>query len=78
MVSLSYLSINESEFIIGGRYFVTSGTGDLYIRSIKLDDNLKKFACQTTNKISREQKMSEPVLLSVKGMLLLSIRKKRL
>lgn len=53
-----------------GRYFVTSGTRDLYIRSVKADDNLKKFACQTTNKISRERKVSEPVHLSVKGKLL--------
>lgn len=51
----------------GGRYFVTSGTGDLYIRNVRPDDNLKKIACQTTNKISRERKLSEPVYLSVKG-----------
>ncbi|XP_055315179.1 cell adhesion molecule Dscam2 isoform X2 [Sitodiplosis mosellana] len=51
---------------MGGRYFVTSTTGDLYIRSVKSDDNLKKFACQTFNKITRERKISEPVHLSVK------------
>lgn len=50
-----------------GRYFVTSGTGDLYIRSVKADDNLKKFSCQTMNKISRERKISEPVYLTIKG-----------
>lgn len=52
---------------VGGRYFVTSGTGDLYIRNVRADDNLKKFTCQTTNKISRERKHSEPVYLSIKG-----------
>lgn len=54
-------------FYLAGRYFVTSSTGDLYIRSVKADDNLKKFACQTTNRITRERKISEPVHLSIKG-----------
>lgn len=52
----------------GGRYFVTSGTGDLYIRSVKIDDKLKMFSCQTMNKVTRERKISEPVYLSIKGM----------
>lgn len=46
---------------------MTSTTGDLYIRSVKSEDNLKKFACQTFNKITRERKISEAVHLSVKG-----------
>lgn len=54
-------------YYLAGRYFVTSSTGDLYIRSVKADDNLKKFACQTTNRITRERKISEPVHLSIKG-----------
>lgn len=54
-------------FFLAGRYFMTSSTGELYIRSVKADDNLKKFACQTTNKITRERKISEPVQLSIKG-----------
>lgn len=58
------------KIIPAGRYF-TSSTGDLYIRTVKADDNLKKIACQTTNKISKERKISEPVHLSVKGKLLL-------
>lgn len=48
---------------------VSSGTGDLYIRSVKSDDNTKKFSCQTTNVLSGERKLSEPVYLSIKGKL---------
>lgn len=48
---------------------MTSTTGDLYIRSVKSEDNLKKFACQTFNKITRERKISEPVHLSAKGII---------
>ncbi|XP_031617665.1 Down syndrome cell adhesion molecule-like protein Dscam2 isoform X3 [Contarinia nasturtii] len=51
---------------MGGRYFMTSTIGDLYIRSVKSDDNLKKFSCQTMNKITKERKISEPVQLSAK------------
>lgn len=55
--------------LLAGRYVVTSGTGDLYIRSVKSDDNTKKFSCQTTNILSGERKLSEPVYLSIKGKL---------
>lgn len=46
---------------------MTSGNGDLYIRTVQADDGLKKFSCQTIHKISRERKLSDTIYLSTKG-----------
>lgn len=52
----------------GGRYIVTSGNVDLCIRVVRPEDASKKFTCLTTNTLTGERKLSDVVMLSIKGM----------
>ncbi|XP_055715988.1 cell adhesion molecule Dscam2 isoform X2 [Phlebotomus papatasi] len=51
---------------VGGRYSVTLGSNDLYIRSVRSEDGLKEFSCLTINTLTGERKLSDPIFLSVK------------
>lgn len=44
-----------------------AGIGDLHIRTVRADDNLKKFSCSTLNTINGERRESDAVYLSIKG-----------
>lgn len=50
-----------------GRYGVASGTGNLYIRSVRSEDSLKKFSCEILNILTGERKLSDHVFLTIKG-----------
>ena len=53
--------------LTGGRFIVTHGSGDLYIRNIRPEDALKRFACATSNTLTGERKLSESISLTIKG-----------
>lgn len=54
-------------FLTGGRYIVTSGTGDLYIRNVRSEDSMKRFSCLTVNSLTGEKKLSDPIYLKGNG-----------
>lgn len=60
---IDFIILNVS----GGRFIVTHGTGDLYIRNIRPEDGLKRFACATSNSLTGERKLSESISLTIKG-----------
>lgn len=67
LVASARITDSNFWFITGGRYIVTSGHGDLFIRSVRPDDAMKRFSCLTTNSLTGERKLSESVALSIKG-----------
>lgn len=50
-----------------GRYVVLSASGDLYVRSIRAEDGLVKYACLVTNTLNGDRQRSEAVTLQIKG-----------
>lgn len=57
----------DNKFNTDGRYIVMSGSNDLYIRNVRTDDAVKRFSCVTINSLTGERKISETVLLTIKG-----------
>lgn len=64
---LSFYFLYPLRYFLGGRYIVSTANGDLYVRSVRAEDGLKRFSCMTINSLTGERKSSDSVLLSVRG-----------
>ncbi|XP_053686439.1 cell adhesion molecule Dscam2 [Sabethes cyaneus] len=57
------LPADRSDF--GMRYLVTSPSGDLCLRIVNIGDRQKQFSCATTDVLTGETKISDPVYLTI-------------